>query len=288
MNCNNFLVLLLKTTLPLPPGRITKLQHLNTQLYPIYLGQGKVFHLDLLLRIDLSSPDGEPSSHLVNIEMHHCTSLFTVPKFTSYSSALYGSQILKGPEENYAKGTNVYSLVIVRQNLAYYRGSKSYHHIDLRTGSCRAQPPRASYLPGLLGPQYAIIELGKFIKPYDELTTTADKLFYFMKNTDKLTMPLEQVEAYLNDGGPMSVAVTHMIKYSQDEELQRAALKLEYKAQHAQYLDQIKAEGKVEGRAEGKAEGKVEGKAETQLSLAHKLLADGFDHTKIAELTGLP
>ena len=48
-----------------------------------------------------------------------------------------------------------------------------------------------------------------------------------------------------------------------------------------------KAEGMAKGKAEGMAKGKAEGKAEAQIEMAQKLIADGFKHDRIAQLTGL-
>ena len=298
LDCPEFLTLLLDTLLPLPPGSITGIEYRPTEIPA--LGEDKSYWLDMLVKIKLSPPHAGPSSHLINIEMYHSSSLLTVPTFTSYATALYGgqtqqgpdyqfrrikrlmktamygSQAQQGPEELYADVTNVYSLAIVRQKLAYFSSSNSYHHYNLLTGSSVGPSPDAGELPGLPGPQYSIIELGKFTKSYDELATTADKLFYFMKNIDKMTMPLEQAEQYLNDGGPMSVAVAHIIKYSQEEMLKRAASKLEQeKAKLSRYLDYAKDMGETQGEAK------------TKLSIARKLLTTGFDHTQIAELTEL-
>ena len=70
----------------------------------------------------------------------------------------------------------------------------------------------------------------------------------------------------------MSAAVTQMIKYSQEEEFRIATHEIEEEKSHLpEYLEYAEAEGE----------------AKTKLSFARKLLAHGFAHAQIAELTEL-
>ena len=46
-------------------------------------------------------------------------------------------------------------------------------------------------------------------------------------------------------------------------------------------------EGLAEGRIEGRKEGRIEGREEERTEIAAKLLTDGMEPEKVAELTGL-
>ena len=57
-----------------------------------------------------------------------------------------------------------------------------------------------------------------------------------------------------------------------------------------EYVEEEKADREAWGRvvfANGEAKGRAEGESKAQRKFAQKLIADGFKHDKIAQLTGL-
>ncbi len=125
---------------------------------------------------------------------------------------------------------------------------------------------------------FHFVELKKFNKKLEELTTLSDKWIYFLKNAHIL----EAIPSHLKN--PDMEDAFHL--------LNKSSWSLQQLEQYDRLLDAIRSEpgkreaAKDEGRAEGLAEGKKEGRAEGILEVAKQFL-DILDVETIAKKTGL-
>lgn len=133
---------------------------------------------------------------------------------------------------------------------------------------------------------FCFLELPKFNKTIDELDTMVEKWAYFFKHAAE-TSP-EDLEKIAASDLVIGQAYKELNQFfwSQDElaiyEREKKS-PLDAKAM----LEAATEIGIAKGKAEGKAEGLAEGKAEELISVAKKMLAEGFDMQSIMQLTGL-
>ena len=81
--------------------------------------------------------------------------------------------------------------MIVKDKLSYFQAIESYHHTH--TYSVKTPPESKICMPGV---QYTIVELGKFTKKrYADLKTQLEKIYCFLQNVDKPSMPYEETVA---------------------------------------------------------------------------------------------
>ena len=292
VDCPNFLILFITKILDLPPGStIIRLKHENTEMVPMDF-KFKIYRADVLVRIQIASDNPQLNgSHLVNIEANRSSPAYTINKITSYASRIFGEQVLRGPQEGYSAVKNVYSIVIVKNKLSYFKDLNSYHHTH--TYGVKTHPDLDLSMPGV---QYTIVELGKLKTPYAELKTLKEKIYDFLQNVDKLKMPRREAESYYENGGPMSDAMFKMAQYSQaaeykkfveERERERADRNRAVAEAAAEAIEEAALRAEAIGRGEGRKEGKAEGKAEARMKIAQKLLSQGFEYHKVAEMTDM-
>ena len=272
---NVFLIHLLHKGLQLPPDSvITDARFESPDVIPHNLNQ-KAYKLDMLVRFKLNLGSGKITMNLVNIEIYHSRNSYIIKKFTSYAVRLFDSQVLKGSDARYGDIKDVYSLVIIKDKLPFFKATKLYHHHH--NYGVQGDPDSGISLPG---PKYSIIELGKLEGGFHEMTTEAKKLWYFIKYSDNVNMSLEEAKAILIQGGPVAEAQKIQIAESLSEENRKM---LEYVVRERAH----RVAWGQERFAKGEAEGEVRGEVKAQIKFAQKLAQQGFASDKIAELTGL-
>ena len=126
---------------------------------------------------------------------------------------------------------------------------------------------------------FKYVEVGRFDKADNELTSLSDKWMYVLKNLSRLdNRPAalrEKIFTKLFDAAAIArFSPTELREYEDSLKAYRDI---------KNSLDTAKAEGRAEGRAEGKAEGRAEGRAE----VAKTMMGKGMDVKIIASLTGL-
>lgn len=129
---------------------------------------------------------------------------------------------------------------------------------------------------------FTFLELGKFNKPINELSTMIERWAYFFKYAKETSKA--DVAKIIGDEAIIQRAYEELDRFNWDEEeltAYEAAIKkqLDYEAALEQKYD--------EGLAEGKAEGLAKGKIDKAQEIAKKLLKQNMAMTTIAELTGL-
>ena len=133
---------------------------------------------------------------------------------------------------------------------------------------------------------FTYIELPKFKKTINELTTTEEKWVYFFKHAHETLE--KDVETYLGDDVVLKKAFYESTKFSMSEQewnSYESALKNERDAKAIE--DYNIEQGKIEGRIEGLAEGEAKGEKAAKIEIAQGMLAKKMDVKLIAELTGL-
>ena len=123
--------------------------------------------------------------------------------------------------------------------------------------------------------QLVFVELPKFLKTDQELTSITDKWIYFVKNAGSL----EYIPETLQNNQEIQQAFT----IANTASLSRTELELQEKRYDFMRLQQ----GSIElARSQGKQEGLQQGKEETRLEIAKNLLAAGLEMSLIIKTTG--
>ena len=150
---------------------------------------------------------------------------------------------------------------------------------------------------------FKYVEVGRFDKTDEELTSLSDKWMYVLKNLSRLdnrpSSLREKIFTKLFDAAAIarfspnelreyedSLKAYRDIKNSLDtaKEEGRAEGREEGRAEGR---EEGRAEGREEGRKEGRAEGREEGRAEGREMVAKMMYAKGIDVDVIASMTGM-
>ena len=150
---------------------------------------------------------------------------------------------------------------------------------------------------------FKYVEVGRFDKTDEELTSLSDKWMYVLKNLSRLdnrpSSLREKIFTKLFDAAAIarfspnelreyedSLKAYRDIKNSLDtaKEEERAEGREEGRAEGR---EEGRKEGRAEGREEGRAEGREEGRAEGIAMVAKMMYAKGIDVDVIASMTGM-
>ncbi|MEM7175289.1 MAG: Rpn family recombination-promoting nuclease/putative transposase [Chlamydiota bacterium] len=138
---------------------------------------------------------------------------------------------------------------------------------------------------------YVFIELPKFTKKEDELTTIQDKWIYFFKNWSKarevpsqvnepeLVEAYKTMEEYNWSREELNAYVKANLAFTEEKEARRI--------EREEGREEGRKEGRKEGREEGREEGRKEGREEEKVALVRKLLKRSRPVKEISEDTGL-
>ena len=208
-----------------------------------------------------------------------------------YATKAYSRQLLKG--EDYQKLRNVIFLAITNFTMFPDDPSIKSDHIILNS---------QTYAHKLKGLHFTFIELPKFTKKLEELTSIREKWYYYLKHAPETT---EEAYSELVEGTPaLQRAYDELEKASwSQEELYKYDQIIKQERDHASVgiaqFQKGEKKGREEGKAEGIAEGlkegekkgielgKAEGKQQEKLEIAKQMLAKGLDIQLICEMTGL-
>ena len=204
-----------------------------------------------------------------------------------YATKAYSRQLLKG--EDYQKLRNVIFLAITNFTMFPDDPSIKSDHIIFNS---------QTYAHKLKGLHFTFIELTKFTKKLEELTSIREKWYYYLKHAPETT---EEAYSELVEGSPaLQRAYDELEKASwSQEELYKYDQIIKQERDHASVGIAQFQKGEKKGREEGKAEGlkegekkgielgKAEGKQQEKLEIAKQMLAKGLDIQLICEMTGL-
>ena len=189
-----------------------------------------------------------------------------------YTAKAYTSQIDKG--EDYPRLNQVIFIAILDFN------SFEGEHYLTRHLIINQQSQRQD----LRDLEFNFIELRKFKKQEDELTSIVEKWIYFIKNAGTLSMIPKNAETISELVDAYSQANRNTWSKKELElydywSLRDAADRYGLQAKYDQ--------GRLAGKLEGKLEGKFEGKIEAKIEVARKLKALGVALDIIVQTTGL-
>ena len=216
-----------------------------------------------------------------------------------YATKAYSRQLLKG--EDYQKLRNVIFLAITNFTMFPDDPAIKSDHIILNS---------ATYAHKLKGLHFTFIELAKFTKKLEELTSIREKWYYYLKHAPETTE--KAYEKLAKNSPALKRAYDELKKASwSQEELSKYDQIIKRERDHASVwiaqfqkgekkgiekgLKKGRQEGEKKGiekglkkgRQEGKAEGLKEGKQQEKLEIAKQMLAKGLDIQLICEMTGL-
>ena len=134
---------------------------------------------------------------------------------------------------------------------------------------------------------FKYVEIAKFNKSVDELTTNFDKWLYVLRNLSRLDKQPEYLKNAVFNRLFKAAEIAHFTK----TELREYEDSLKAYRDIKNSLDTAKEEGRVEGRAEGRAEGRIEGIEEgmnkARVQFARDLLKLDMPVSEIMKLTKL-
>ena len=131
---------------------------------------------------------------------------------------------------------------------------------------------------------FIFLELARFKKSEEELTSITDKWMYLLCNMPKLR---DRPSAFTEKSFERLFEVAEFANFAAEQlELYRNAEKMKYDYQNT--IDYAEKKGIEKGRAEGFANGMEKGREEGKVSVAQNLLRMGMSVEDVAAATGLP
>ena len=142
---------------------------------------------------------------------------------------------------------------------------------------------------------FKYVEVGRFDKTDEELTSLSDKWMYVLKNLSRLdnrpSSLREKIFTKLFDAAAIArFSPTELREYEDSLKAYRDiknSLDTAKEEGRAEGREEGRKEGRAEGREEGRAEGREEGRAEGIAMVAKMMYAKGIDVDVIASMTGM-
>ena len=208
-----------------------------------------------------------------------------------YASKAYSGQLFAG--DDYQKLRDVIFLAITNFTMFPEEAAIKSDHLILNSDT---------YTHKLQGLRFTFIELPKFTKKIEELTSIRDKWYYYLKYAPSTTP-----EAYwqlVKDSPALKRAYDELERFSWSaEELTKYDQIIKRDKDNASAWIAQFQKGEEKGRQEGKAagleegekkgiekglkEGREEGIQQEKLEIAKQMLSKGLDMQLICEMTGL-
>jgi predicted transposase/invertase (TIGR01784 family) len=241
----------------------------------------KSFSQDKLSVLDIKAIDG--SGRHYNIEMQVTDEVYYSQRALYYWSKIYANQLKKG--ENYDNLRKTISIHVLNFNC--FAKETDYHNVFHLLNA-------KSHRRDFEDMELHFIELQKFTKGFDELTTPLDHWTSFLTSADrydKTTMPVQ----LKNDPNIRRAIDTLEHLYLTDEEREIYEARLKWlrdeqgaiKSAERKALIKGREEGLAEGIEKGREEGREEGRTATKHEIARSLLAAGLPPSIVSESTGL-
>jgi predicted transposase/invertase (TIGR01784 family) len=228
--------------------------------------------------VDILCKDGDGNTYIVEMQVAKTKGFEKRAQY--YASKAYSGQINQGGE--YANLKEVIFLAIA--DFVMFPGKVNYKsdHIIL---------DKDTYEHDLKDFSFTFLELEKFTKRKEELSTLVEKWVYFFKHADETTE--SDLKDIIGQDFIIQKAYEELNRfYWNEDELSdyEAVIKKEsdYIASMEQKYDEGFLKGKNQGFSDGKSEGFLEGQRKKKLLLATRMLETGSDEDFVAKITGLP
>jgi len=251
-------------------GHIVDVSFLKTSQDPVIAAQ-KTSIVDILCK--------DEKGHIYIVEMQVAKEKGFVKRAQYYASKAYIAQAHAGGEYHDLKEI----IFLAISDFVMFSDKKDYKSDHLMLDM-------KNHTNDLKDFSFSFIELPKFDKDIDHLSSITDKWCYFFKHAEetsekdlhKLIGQDQIIERAYEELNRFSWNEQELLTYDQAEKYAGA-----YHASMEQKYDEGKAIGKKEGLQEGKKEGKKEGEQEALLKVARNLLIKGIDISTIISSTGL-
>ncbi|MGR3951938.1 MAG: Rpn family recombination-promoting nuclease/putative transposase [Chlamydia sp.] len=220
--------------------------------------------------VDISCSDEHGNQYIVEMQIAKQTGFEKRAQY--YAAKSYSSQ--SKVSSPYSELKAVIFIAIV--DFIMFPDKKAYKsdHITL---------DRETYQHDLKDFSFTFLELPKFKKSINELSTMVEKWMYFFKHAGETSS--QDVEKIVGSDEILERAYEELDRFSWNDEELRGYDQLEkYEDAYQSTLSFKYLEGKIEGEIEGKIKGKTLEKEET----VYRLLTLHTDKNTIAAATGLP
>jgi len=251
---------------------------------------GKIIHVDFLPTIqnpdiaaykesilDVMCQDQHGLQYIIEMQLARTTGFIKRAQY--YATKAYSKQLLQG--EQYDQLKEVIFLAITDFILFPHKTDIKSDHIIL---------DRKTKEHDLRDLYFTFVELPKFTKKIDELTSITEKWYYYLKHAPA-TLKAEY-EQLIKDAPMLQRAYEELDKYAWNEaELNTYEDVLKRNRDNAsvrQYaIEKAKAAGMKKGMERGMKKGIKQGKAERELEIARQMLQSGMPLEQIQRWTGL-
>ena len=227
--------------------------------------------------VDIMCTD-EIGNHYI-VEMQVAKEKGFIKRAQYYAAKAYGSQLKIGDQYHQLK--EVIFLAIA--DFIMFPDKKAYKsdHVIL---------DRDSFEYDLKDFSFTFLELGKFNKTIDQLSTIIERWAYFFKHADETSK--EDLAKITGNETIIQRAYEELDRFNWNEDELNAyedwiKKQMDYEATLEQKYDDGLAKGKVEGKAEGLVEGIAKGLAQAKLEMAIYMKNKGLDVNFISEATTL-
>lgn len=223
--------------------------------------------------LDVRATDHRGVSFIVEMQIAYTAGIRK--RFTYYLAKAYSSQIERGedyPKLNQVIFIGVLDFVLFDNKNRPDRYLSRHQILDTET-----------YQQEFTDLELNFIELPRFTKQADQVTTLLDKWLYFLKHADDL----EVIPDHVDDAG-LEQAYKSADQFGWSREDLEA---YEYRGMRIQdergAIEHAREEGHKAGREEGHKVGREEGYQAGRLETAANLLAMGLSREQVAQATGL-
>ncbi len=192
-----------------------------------------------------------------------------------YASKAFTNQMVRGGEYEHLK--EVIFIAIIDKEL--FPNKTNYH-------SSHKLCDQDTHEQDLHGIRFEFLELPRFKKTLDNVSSMLEKWCYFFKYAPETTP--EELEKLVGSDLVIKQAYAALDSaYWTSDELHLYEQEMKSENDELSIIRQAKLEGREEGHAEGREEGIEEGQNVAKFAMASKMLAAGMSISVIVDLTGL-
>ena len=233
------------------------------------LGQGKRSIFDLKCK--------DQSGNWFVVEMQNRKQPYFLNRMQFYASHTYVSQLPKG--KDHAGLMPVILIAITKENI---------FPDDIGCISFHKTKEDLTNKQHLFALSYVFVELAKFDKQPQELTSAQDFWLYFLSNSQEAKEPPSTIDDPFVLKAYNSIERFNWTDAEYDGYIRARLLAEAEELSLREKLQKAKTEGIAEGEAAGMRQGIQKGKIEAAEKIARSMLAAGIDKATVSACTGLP
>lgn len=222
--------------------------------------------------VDILCKDGEGNSYIVEMQVAKTKGF---EKRAQYASKAYSGQINQGRDYSTLKEVIFLAIAdfVMFPDKVHYKSDhiildKETHENDLKDFS------------------FTFLELEKFTKTKEEISTLIEKWAYFFKHADETTEA--DLKEIIGQDFIIQKAYEELNRfYWNEDELSAYEAVIKKESDYIASMGQKYDEGFSKGKDQGKNEGILEGQRKEKLLLASRMLETGSENDFVVKITGL-